>query len=138
MPTSIYPDSMSDEKKEAARVILEQAHALFAKRWTPGSISQPEAYAHGMAPLLPQPGDKPAAISHKFGELKDYANGLAKEMEQVFGVSYPTIKNRLTRLANTLEFVETNPTPSRSEVLDRLKRGEIQAQDAIRELEALR
>jgi hypothetical protein len=36
-----------------------------------------------MAPLLPQPGDKPAAISHKFGELKDYANGLAKEMEQV-------------------------------------------------------
>ena len=83
MPTSIYPDSMSDEKKEAARVILEQAHALFAKRWTPGSISQPEAYAHGMAPLLPQPGDKPAAISHKFGELKDYANGLAKEMEQV-------------------------------------------------------
>ena len=65
-------------------------------------------------------------------------HGSIKEMEQVFGVSYPTIKNRLTRLANTLEFVETNPTPSRSEVLDRLKRGEIQAQDAIRELEALR
>jgi hypothetical protein len=65
-------------------------------------------------------------------------HGSIKEMEQVFGVSYPTIKNRLTRLANALEFVETNPTPSRSEVLDRLKRGEIQAQDAIRELEALR
>ena len=58
-------------------------------------------------------------------------------MEQVFGVSYPTIKARLTRIADSLEFVETNPTPSRTEVLDRLKRGEITAQDAIRELEAL-
>ena len=66
------------------------------------------------------------------------SHGSIKEMEQVFGVSYPTIKSRLTRLANALEFVENNPTPSRSEVLDRLKRGEIQPQDAIRELEALK
>jgi len=62
-------------------------------------------------------------------------HGSIKEMEQVFGVSYPTIKSRLTRVANSLEFVETNPTPSRAEILDRLKRGEISAQDAIRELE---
>jgi hypothetical protein len=65
-------------------------------------------------------------------------HGSIKEMEQVFGVSYPTIKSRLTRIANSLEFVETNPTPSRAEILDRLKRGEIKAQDAIRELEALK
>src|ERR1700687_5503881 len=65
-------------------------------------------------------------------------HGSIKEMEQVFGVSYPTIKSRLTRIANSLEFVETNPKPSRAEILDRLKRGEISAQDAIRELEALR
>jgi len=65
-------------------------------------------------------------------------HGSIKEMEQVFGVSYPTIKSRLTRIANSLEFVETNPTPSRAEVLDRLKRGEVSAQDAIRELEALK
>src|SRR5713101_771424 len=64
-------------------------------------------------------------------------HGSIKEMEQVFGVSYPTIKSRLTRIANSLEFVETNPTPSRAEILDRLKRGEISAADAIRELEAL-
>ena len=66
------------------------------------------------------------------------SHGSIKEMEQVFGVSYPTIKSRLTRIANSLEFVETNPEPSRSEILDRLKRGEITAQDAIRELEALK
>lgn len=64
-------------------------------------------------------------------------HGSIKEMEQMFGVSYPTIKSRLTRIANALEFVENDPAPSKSEILDRLKRGEISAQDAIRELEAL-
>ena len=63
------------------------------------------------------------------------SHGSIKEMEQVFGVSYPTIKSRLTRIANSLKFVETNPTPSRTEILERLKRGEISAEDAIRELE---
>ena len=66
------------------------------------------------------------------------SHGSIKEMEQVFGVSYPTIKSRLTRIANSLEFVETDPKPSRADILDRLKRGEISAQDAIRELEALK
>ena len=65
------------------------------------------------------------------------AHGSIKEVEQVFGVSYPTIKSRLNRIAQSLEFVETNPTPSRVEILNRLKRGEITAQDAIRELEGL-
>jgi hypothetical protein len=63
------------------------------------------------------------------------SHGSIKEMEQVFGVSYPTIKSRLTRIANSLPFVESNPTPSRTEILDRLQRGEITAEDAIRELE---
>jgi hypothetical protein len=63
------------------------------------------------------------------------SHGSIKEMEQIFGVSYPTIKSRLNRIAESLEFVETNPAPSRSDVLDRLKRGEITAQDAIQELE---
>jgi len=65
------------------------------------------------------------------------SHGSIKEMEQVFGVSYPTIKSRLTRIANSLEFVETNPAPSRTEILDRLKRGEISAEEAIRQLEAI-
>jgi len=66
------------------------------------------------------------------------SHGSIKEMEQLFGVSYPTIKSRLTRIASSLKFVETNPMPSRSEILERLKRGEISAQDAIREIEALK
>ena len=65
------------------------------------------------------------------------SHGSIKEMEQVFGVSYPTVKARLNRISQSLAFVDSNPTPSRSEVLDRLKRGEITAADAIRELESL-
>ncbi len=65
-------------------------------------------------------------------------HGSIKEMEQIFGVSYPTIKSRLNRIAQSLEFVDTNPTPSRADVLDRLKRGEINAQEAIAALEGLK
>lgn len=66
------------------------------------------------------------------------SHGSIKEMEQIFGVSYPTIKARLNRIAGQLEFVDTNPSPSRAEVLERLKNGEISASEAIRELEALK
>ena len=66
------------------------------------------------------------------------SHGSIKEMEQVFGVSYPTIKARLNRIAESLEFVDTNPTPSQAEILDRLKRGEIDAQAAIAQMEALK
>ena len=66
------------------------------------------------------------------------SHGSIKEMEQVFGVSYPTIKSRLNRIAKSLEFVDTNPTPSRAEILDRLQHGEMTADEAVRELEALK
>src|SRR5438445_10513074 len=65
------------------------------------------------------------------------AHGSIKEMEQVFGVSYPTVKSRLNRIASALQFVETNPRPSQGEILERLKRGEITAEQAVRELENL-
>jgi hypothetical protein len=66
------------------------------------------------------------------------SHGSIKEMEQIFGVSYPTIKARLNRIAGQLEFVDNNPSPSRADVLERLKNGEISAADAIRELESLK
>jgi hypothetical protein len=64
------------------------------------------------------------------------SHGSIKEMEQVFGVSYPTVKARLNRISQSLTFVDNDPTPSRSEVLERLKRGEITAAEAIKELES--
>ena len=66
------------------------------------------------------------------------SHGSIKEMEQVFGVSYPTIKARLNRISGQLQFVENNPLPGRAEVLERLRTGEITAEQAIKELEALK
>jgi hypothetical protein len=66
------------------------------------------------------------------------SHGSIKEMEQVFGVSYPTVKARLNRIAASLEFVETDPGPGRAEVLERLARGEVSAEEAIAELEGHR
>ena len=63
------------------------------------------------------------------------SHGSIKEMEQMFGVSYPTIKARLARIAASLEFVDESPAPARSEVLERLARGEITAEAAIAALE---
>jgi hypothetical protein len=71
-------------------------------------------------------------------------HGSIKEMEQVFGVSYPTIKARLNRISASLSFLDTTPpepepaaADARSDVLARLKRGEITAAEAIRQMEAL-
>jgi len=66
------------------------------------------------------------------------SHGTIKDMEQTFGVSYPTIKARLNRISSQLEFVETNPSASRTDVLEQLNSGEISAADAIRALEALK
>jgi hypothetical protein len=65
------------------------------------------------------------------------SHGSIKEMERLFGVSYPTIKNRLNRLGEVLELelsVQSAPA-SRTEVLDKLERGDITAAQAA---EALR
>jgi hypothetical protein len=65
-------------------------------------------------------------------------HGSIKEMERIFGISYPTVKSRLNRISASLEFIETDPTPSRAEILERLGRQEISAEEAIQQLEALR
>ncbi len=66
------------------------------------------------------------------------SHGSIKEMERVFGVSYPTIKARLNRISGSLDFVDTNPGTSRAEIIERLSRSEISIDDAIQQLEGLR
>ncbi len=71
------------------------------------------------------------------------SHGSIKEMERLFGVSYPTIKARLNRLAEQLgpaiavQEVST-PTAAASDerrvLLDKLERGEINVQEALKEL----
>ncbi|MDV5143903.1 DUF2089 domain-containing protein [Streptomyces sp. SBC-4] len=67
------------------------------------------------------------------------SHGSIKEMERIFGVSYPTIKSRLKRIAEHLDFVDTDPAPTRAaDIVERLRRGDISAQEALAELEETR
>jgi hypothetical protein len=67
------------------------------------------------------------------------AHGSIKAMERLFGISYPTVKNRLEKLASKLKMVEFEPPPTtdmaNDEVLTLLEKGEITAEEALRRLE---
>jgi hypothetical protein len=63
------------------------------------------------------------------------ASGSIKEMERIFGISYPTVKNRLKRIADMLPLTESAPAPSdNSAILDQIESGEISAEEAIRRM----
>jgi len=66
-------------------------------------------------------------------------HGSIKEMEKFFGVSYPTIKNRLNRIGALLPFPEVDPKPesdrpSAGALLSRLEAGELTVDEVIRQL----
>jgi hypothetical protein len=66
-------------------------------------------------------------------------HGSIKQMEKFFGVSYPTIKNRLNRIGALLPFAEIEPPPeperaTKGELLSRLERGEINVNDVVNQL----
>src|SRR5882757_1222322 len=53
-------------------------------------------------------------------------HGSIKQMEKYFGVSYPTIKNRLNRIGGLLPFVEVDPlAESAGDILGHIERGEL-------------
>ena len=61
------------------------------------------------------------------------SHGSIKDMEKAFGVSYPTVKNRLNRIAAQLQLVEVTveePATPVEDVLTLLERGEITADEA--------
>ena len=65
-------------------------------------------------------------------------HGSIKQMERIFGISYPTVKKRLDSIAGRFEFVVSEPEPvddaERSEVIDQLERGEITVDEAVERL----
>jgi hypothetical protein len=67
-------------------------------------------------------------------------HGSIKQMEAFFGVSYPTIKNRLNKIGAQLPLAEVEPPaePPRAdagELLSRLERGELTVNDVLRRLQ---
>ncbi|MGV8083713.1 MAG: DUF2089 domain-containing protein [Coriobacteriia bacterium] len=67
------------------------------------------------------------------------SHGSIKDMERAFGVSYPTVKNRLNRIAEQLSLVEVavappEPAAKKEDVLGMLERGEISVDEAAERL----
>ena len=65
-------------------------------------------------------------------------HGSIKQMEQFFGVSYPTIKNRLNKIGEQLSFVGIEQVPesttSPSDLIAQIERGEATASDVLKRL----
>ena len=59
------------------------------------------------------------------------SHGSLKRMESLFGISYPTVKNRLGRIVQQLDASIEPPTTDNAEVLDRLADGEITVDEAL-------
>jgi hypothetical protein len=62
------------------------------------------------------------------------SHGSIKDMEELFDISYPTVKNRLNKISGLLEFVEVNPPSSKNEILSDLEKGKISAKEAEKRL----
>jgi hypothetical protein len=60
-------------------------------------------------------------------------HGSIKKMESLFGISYPTVKNRLNGIAAALDKTMQAPSP-RAFVLEQLSRGEITVEEALDKL----
>ena len=63
------------------------------------------------------------------------SHGSIKEMEKLFGVSYPSIKNRLNRISKTFDFIDTTPAHPVNDILADLEKGKISFDQAMQELE---
>jgi hypothetical protein len=62
------------------------------------------------------------------------SHGSIKDMEKAFGISYPTVKNRLNRIIDQLQLVEVAASPEGDDALGLLERGEISADEAAERL----
>jgi hypothetical protein len=62
------------------------------------------------------------------------SHGSIKQMEKHFGISYPTVKSRLNRVAEQLDFVRVETIVETDDVLERLERGEIHVDEAIEKI----
>jgi hypothetical protein len=88
----------------------------------------------------PPPLARLAAEDQVFVAAFVKCHGSIKQMEKYFGVSYPTIKNRLNRIGEGLAFVEiaSDDGPPARDVLSRVGDGTITVDQALEELKAAR
>lgn len=116
---------VSGEPLEVTRLHCPQSGVTIEGRFQPNEFA-----------LLP-------AENLEFLRLFVKVRGNLKEVERIMGLSYPTIRQRFETLVSVLGY-EAAPEwrserrQKRSEILERLERGEVSAEDAARELQMLK
>ena len=110
----------------SGRLIVTELCCTDCKTTINGSFELPQ-----LAALLPE--------DENFLRIFLAARGSIKEVERRLGISYPTVKGRLETLLNKLGLgsLQEESKRRRLEILEKLERGEINAQDAIGSLKKL-
>ena len=62
------------------------------------------------------------------------SHGSIKDMEELYGVSYPSIKNRLNRISKTFDFIDLTPANQACVILEDLDKGNISFDQAMEAL----
>jgi hypothetical protein len=62
------------------------------------------------------------------------SHGSIKDMEELYGVSYPSIKNRLKRISKAFDFIDITPADPGGDILEELDKGNISFDQAMEAL----
>ena len=62
------------------------------------------------------------------------SHGSIKDMEELYGVSYPSIKNRLNRISKAFDFIDITPADLAGDILEDLDKGNISFDQAMKAL----
>jgi hypothetical protein len=78
-----------------------------------------------------------APEEQRFVELFVLASGSLKETAELLGVSYPTVRNRLDRLIQTLRETQQLDERRKQEILEDIEKGRIAPKQGMRMIEAI-
>jgi hypothetical protein len=73
----------------------------------------------------------------QFIELFVLASGSLKQMAQILGVSYPTVRNRLDKLIKVLKEEKLQDEKRKQKILEEIEAGRIPAKQGMRMIDAI-
>lgn len=73
----------------------------------------------------------------QFIELFVLASGSLKQMTELLGVSYPTVRNRLDRLIEKLKVAKKNDDKRKQRILEDIEAGRISPKQGMRMIDAI-
>lgn len=73
----------------------------------------------------------------EFVELFTLSGGSLKEVGRILGISYPTVRGRLDHVISNLKSLDESSRKRRMEILEKLEKGEIKTEEALKVLKEL-